>query len=155
MDAVELLKEAEKVGLVVRTDGTKLVVSGPRSAEAVAEQLFAHKAALLSYLELPEEWRPVVRWASWLVEHEPQDEARITFQEAPMRTVTLRLSEVGRYLTERLASLSMLWSWGAAGPKDVKPGWRAEQIKDICSAIAALREAVSPYGLADHEGHNQ
>ena len=49
-------REARKLGLVVEADGTKLVIRGPKSAEAVASQLLEHKASVLAALPLPEKW---------------------------------------------------------------------------------------------------
>jgi hypothetical protein len=50
MDCVTLLHEAREAGLEVRADGDRLVVRGPRSAEALARTLLAHKAELLTML---------------------------------------------------------------------------------------------------------
>jgi hypothetical protein len=53
MDVVVLLEEALVRGLEVCADGDRLVVRGPRSAEALAQQLLAHKADLLRLLSAP------------------------------------------------------------------------------------------------------
>ncbi len=50
MDIVTLLREAERVGLQVRTDGDKLIVRGPRSLESLARKLLERKADLLPLL---------------------------------------------------------------------------------------------------------
>ena len=50
MDGLALLAEAEAVGLVVAAEGGRLVIEGPRAAEAVAERLIAHKRAVLAAL---------------------------------------------------------------------------------------------------------
>ena len=149
MDALTLLEEAREVGLEVRADGTKLVVRGPRSAEAVAQRLLSHKAAVLSALALPEECRPVVEWARWIAERVPAEDVEVRFHEGPLTPVRLKLSEVGRYVSERLGNLAMLQSWEGAGTPDLKAGWRKERITDVCSALAGLRETLRPLGLAE------
>ena len=50
MDAVELLRRAQEVGLRVEPMGDRLVVRGPKRAEAVVELLAAHKAEVLAAL---------------------------------------------------------------------------------------------------------
>lgn len=50
MECVTLLHEAREAGLEVRADGDRLVVRGPRSAEALAKMLLARKEELLRIL---------------------------------------------------------------------------------------------------------
>ena len=50
MDGVALIAEAHAAGLTIRLDGDRLVVRGPRSAEATAQRLLARKAAVVSAL---------------------------------------------------------------------------------------------------------
>ena len=50
MDAVALLRRAQEVGLRVEPMGDRLVVRGPKRAEAVVELLAAHKAEVLAAL---------------------------------------------------------------------------------------------------------
>ena len=50
MDAVALLQRAQKAGLRVEPIGDKLLVRGPKRAEAVVELLAAHKAEVLAAL---------------------------------------------------------------------------------------------------------
>jgi hypothetical protein len=50
MDAMSLLTKARGAGLAVRTEGDKLVVRGPRSAEKLALQLLDHKAEVMPLL---------------------------------------------------------------------------------------------------------
>ncbi len=50
MDPLALLAEAEGAGLTVHRDGERLVVRGPKSAEAVARQLLDRKAEVLAIL---------------------------------------------------------------------------------------------------------
>ena len=50
MDAVALLHRARKIGLRVEPMGDRLVVRGPKRAEAVVELLAAHKAEVLAAL---------------------------------------------------------------------------------------------------------
>jgi hypothetical protein len=52
MDAVALLRRAQEVGLRVEPIGDKLLVRGPKRAEAVVELLAAHKAEVLAALAL-------------------------------------------------------------------------------------------------------
>lgn len=50
MDGVALIREAEAAGLAVHLDGDRLVVRGPRSAEAAAQRLIANKPAVVAAL---------------------------------------------------------------------------------------------------------
>jgi len=50
MDGLTLLSEGRAAGLIVLAHGGRLVVRGPRSADAVARQLLAHKAVVLAAL---------------------------------------------------------------------------------------------------------
>ncbi len=50
MDGLSLLEEASAAGLKVRRDGDRLVVRGPRDAEALARELLSHKAAVFTAL---------------------------------------------------------------------------------------------------------
>ena len=50
MDAVALLRRAQEVGLRVEPIGDKLLVRGPKRAEAVVELLAAHKAEVMAAL---------------------------------------------------------------------------------------------------------
>ena len=60
MEGLALLRQAQDLGLEVRAEGTILVVSGPRSAESLANRLLASKAEALAVLTLPEWARPLV-----------------------------------------------------------------------------------------------
>ena len=50
MDGLTLLREAYAAGLSVQADGDRLRIRGPREAEAIAQRLIAHKAAVLAAL---------------------------------------------------------------------------------------------------------
>lgn len=50
MVGLTLLTEARAAGLAVRVDGDRLIVRGPRQAEALARRLIAHKAEILTAL---------------------------------------------------------------------------------------------------------
>jgi hypothetical protein len=50
MDGLKLLELARAAGLAVRVDGEKLVVRGPRKAEAVAKRLLENKAVVIAAL---------------------------------------------------------------------------------------------------------
>ena len=50
MDAMTLLDQAQAAGLSVKAAGDKLVIKGPRSAEALAQQLLEHKTELMAIL---------------------------------------------------------------------------------------------------------
>jgi hypothetical protein len=63
MDAVALLHRAQEVGLRVETMGEKLLVRGPKRAEAVVRLLAEHKAEVLAALS------PSFVEASWWREH--------------------------------------------------------------------------------------
>lgn len=47
---IDLLADAHRLGLAVRLDGDRLVVRGPKRAEAIARALLAHKAEVLGVL---------------------------------------------------------------------------------------------------------
>ena len=59
MDAVALLRRAQEVGLRVEPIGDKLLVRGPKRAEAVVKLLAEHKAEVLAALS------PPIGKASW------------------------------------------------------------------------------------------
>ncbi len=73
MEAVSLLREAEDAGLVVRVDGDRLVVRGPKSAGAIAERLLDHKAEVIEALsaEWDTEMLTLIRW--FLDTHPPTE----------------------------------------------------------------------------------
>ena len=50
MDGLTLLSEGRVAVLTVKVDGDRLVIRGPRSADAVAQRLLAHKAMILAEL---------------------------------------------------------------------------------------------------------
>lgn len=50
MEGLDLLQRAQAAGLDVSVDGDTLVIRGPRSADALAHRLLAHKADLLTLL---------------------------------------------------------------------------------------------------------
>ena len=50
MDGLTLLSEGRAAGLTVIADGDRLVIRGPKSADAVARRLLAHKAVILALL---------------------------------------------------------------------------------------------------------
>jgi hypothetical protein len=50
MDGITLILEAEAAGLSVQVDGDRLVIRGPRSADAIARRLLAEKPAVVAAL---------------------------------------------------------------------------------------------------------
>jgi ribosomal protein L37AE/L43A len=56
MDGLTLLSEGKAAGLTILADGDRLIISGPKSADAVARQLLAHKAVVMNVLR---------NWTSW------------------------------------------------------------------------------------------
>ncbi len=60
MDAVVLLQKASAAGLVLRVEGDKLIVRGPRSAEPIVRLLTDHKPAVMAALASA----PSARWLS-------------------------------------------------------------------------------------------
>ncbi len=64
MGAVNLLQEATAAGLVVRVDGERLVVRGPKSASAIAERLLDYKAEVIEALtaEWDDEMLALIKW---------------------------------------------------------------------------------------------
>ncbi len=80
MDVVtSLLHEAEVAGLTVHADGDKLVVRGPRRAEATAKKLIAHKAEIMPVLvsaghgpAIDPAWgEPTIGHIRWFLKSEP------------------------------------------------------------------------------------
>lgn len=57
MDGLELLAEARRAGLTVRTEGGRLIVRGTRRLEAVAKCLLSRRAELLGLLAGADETR--------------------------------------------------------------------------------------------------
>jgi len=60
MDGLTLLSDAAAAGLTVWADGDRLVIRGPRAAEAVARRLLEHKPEVVAALEAEPE-RPTIR----------------------------------------------------------------------------------------------
>ncbi len=50
MDGVDLILEAESVGLTVRAVGDKIVIRGPKSAGDIAQKLIANKPLVMAAL---------------------------------------------------------------------------------------------------------
>jgi hypothetical protein len=50
MDGLDLLAEARGAGLIVLAGGDRLIIRGPKSADAMARRLLAHKAVVLAAL---------------------------------------------------------------------------------------------------------
>ena len=75
MDGMSLLAEARASGLEVRADGDRLVVRGPRQAEAVALRLLERKADVLPLVAIPAAslgWNPeMARLIGWFLATEP------------------------------------------------------------------------------------
>ena len=75
MDGLTLLAEARDSGLEVRADGDRLVVRGPKEAEAIALRLIDHKAEVLPLVANPPSmvgWDPeMTRLIGWFLATEP------------------------------------------------------------------------------------
>jgi len=50
MDGIALIREAEAAGLSLRMDGERLVIRGPKSADAIARRMLAEKSAVVTAL---------------------------------------------------------------------------------------------------------
>ena len=149
-DVEQLVVTARCLGATFRLDASRVKVSAPEPLpDELVAKLKAKKAAIGSYLALPEEHRPVARWAAWVAEHVPAEEVTIEYYESPLKLITLKLSESSRYVSGVLGRLSLLQTWEAAGASDLRPGWRAERIDELCGSLLALREALRPLGLAE------
>ena len=149
-DIETLVRRAESLGATFRVSGNRVKVSAPEPLPAdLMAELKARKAAVLSHLVLPEEFHPAVHWATWLAEHILEDQATVKFNEAPSREVALRLSDVGRYLSEVLGRLSLMRSWEGWGGEEMEPGRRFERMRELCCGLEALRKALKPLGLAE------
>ena len=53
MDGLALLRAADAAGLTVSADGDRLVIRGPRSADATARALLEHKPEVMAALAGP------------------------------------------------------------------------------------------------------
>jgi hypothetical protein len=51
MGGVELLEQAKAVGLEVKVEGTRLILRGHRSTEALAKKLLDHKEQIIALLQ--------------------------------------------------------------------------------------------------------
>ena len=51
MVGVELLAQAKGAGLEVKAEGNRLILRGPRSAEALAKNILAHKDQVIALLQ--------------------------------------------------------------------------------------------------------
>ena len=75
MDGLNLFEQARAAGLEIRRDGERLVIRGPKDAEALARELLSHKAEIFTALERQPEnscyfcGEPVDRtgadWGAW------------------------------------------------------------------------------------------
>ena len=95
MDAVALLRRAQEVGLRVEPIGDKLLVRGPKRAEAVVELLAAHKAEVLAALA-------------------PASTSKCTDQDAAVAA-----TEAGRW-RDRLATRIVDWFQGDRGWEEAR-----------------------------------
>jgi len=95
MDAVALLRRAQEVGLRVEPIGDKLLVRGPKRAEAVVELLAAHKAEVLAALA-------------------PASTSKCTDQDAAVAA-----TEAGRW-RDRLATRIVDWFHGDRGWEEAR-----------------------------------
>ena len=59
MGGIDLLVEAQSAGLVVKADGDRLVIEGPKQAAVIAQKLIQHKADVMAALVATE--RPTPR----------------------------------------------------------------------------------------------
>ena len=150
MDAEAIVAELHDRGVAISAAGDRIRLKpGSRVPAELVEDIRRHKAVILSFLVLPEEVRPLVTWATWLAEHPAHDEIEVQCHETPLRPVRLKLSKVGRYVARVLGALAMMQSAEVVGDYEAPPGWRREQIIELCSGLAALREALQPCGLAE------
>src|SRR5262252_3650959 len=100
MDALALLHRAQEVGLRVEPIGDKLLVRGPKRAEAVVELLAAHKAEVLAALA-------------------PASTSKCTDQDAAVAA-----TEAGRW-RDRLATRIVDWFHGDRGWEEERwPSWQ-------------------------------
>lgn len=77
MDGMKLIDEARAAGLTVTALGNRLLIRGPRRAEAIAQRLLAHKAEVLAALDrpvvpppLPADWHFLWDERAAIMEHE-------------------------------------------------------------------------------------
>ncbi len=68
MDGLALLSEATAAGLTVQIDGDRLVIRGPRSADAIARALLKHKMEVMA----------ILRFGSWVPR--PDTRSRLGWQ---------------------------------------------------------------------------
>jgi hypothetical protein len=150
MNGETLIRQAEKCGARLWAEGSRLELDIPDTfPHSLLEQLREYKAEVLSWLVLPEDAWPLIDWACWLVESIPSEEVIVKFQETPLRPVSLRLVDVGGYVSRCLGYLGALQSAETAVAPDLRSGWRRERIEELCNRLIALREALRPLGLAE------
>jgi hypothetical protein len=75
MEGLTLLRDARAAGLSLARDGDKLVIRGPRRAEAVAQRLLSRKVELIEALADATEWparhrEALTHWRALQPEHE-------------------------------------------------------------------------------------
>ena len=83
MDGMTLLEEARAAGLTVLADGTRLVVRGPRAAEAMARRLLERKVEVLAALAAPIAARSAGQPPAVVVAVDPSDCQHADVEEIP------------------------------------------------------------------------
>jgi hypothetical protein len=58
MGGIDLLAEAQAAGLIVKADGDRLIIEGPKGAAGVAQKLIQHKAEVMAILVAAERPTP-------------------------------------------------------------------------------------------------
>jgi hypothetical protein len=117
MTATELLAAAERAGLQVRAAGERLIVRGPRAAEALGRVLLARKAEVLAVLTA----KPAAAWdaaraAAVVAEVDARIDAAVAPGGAANTDVRRRLLANERIIVRRLehARDPLLWDWPAS-----------------------------------------
>jgi hypothetical protein len=83
MDGMTLLEEARAAGLTVRVDGARLVVRGPRAAEAMARRLLERKVEVLAALATPITAQPAGQPPCAQLVVDPADCQHVDVEEIP------------------------------------------------------------------------
>ena len=79
----DVLREAQEAGLLIQTDGNRLLVRGPKRLHAVAQEVLRHKSEILVLLATE---RDEIAWRS----------ARMQGQVLPGKPVPVLVARVGQ-----------------------------------------------------------
>jgi len=173
MNIPEILQVLKERGVTITVSGDRLkLVPGSRVPAEMAETLRAHKAEVLEYLrdaiskvlvnlsdlglQVSQPHVPtapdLLAWGSELAEQKLVLPERVSYVEAPLRTITTE--RVSWYAALYLKTISYArlnqrtGGWGRFTPE-----WWKEQEHQALGALAALREALEKRESAEGDGN--